>query len=128
MFADIAQPGCAPVGNGGSTVAAQEPARELNPEPVNVKTVLIVPEVGVTTTLAVTLNTANGDRSFTGDPVTVMFHGMLVVAYGPTTKVPCAVVGVTIEHVGDVIRLVSSVLVAWLYARTLHAVSEADSP
>jgi hypothetical protein len=81
-------------------------AVELNPDPVKVNTVFLVPVGGVTYTLAVTLNTANGVRSFTGDPLTVMFHGMLVVAYGPTTKLPCAIVGVMTEQVGAVIRLV----------------------
>jgi hypothetical protein len=50
---------------------------ELNPEPVNVNTVFLVPDVGVTTILAVTLNIARKyaggtptDMSFTGVPLT----------------------------------------------------------
>jgi hypothetical protein len=46
-------------GKGGNIVAVQELAVPLNPDPVNVKTVLTVPEVGVTMTSAVTLNTAH---------------------------------------------------------------------
>jgi hypothetical protein len=53
---------------------------------------------------------------------------MFVVANGLTTNVPWTIPGVVIEQVGEVIRLVSSVLVAWLYASNVHAVSEGDNP
>jgi hypothetical protein len=42
-------------------LAVQLLAVEAKPEPVNVNTVFIVPDVGVTTTLAVTLNVAPVD-------------------------------------------------------------------
>ena len=48
------------IGKGGITLAVQASAVPLKPEPVNVKTVLTVPEVGVTMMSAVTLNQANG--------------------------------------------------------------------
>jgi len=67
-------------GNGGTIVAVQLVAAELKPEPVNVNTVLMLPDVGVTITSAVTLNPANGVRSSTGVPLTVRFQSMLVVA------------------------------------------------
>ena len=60
-------------------VAAQWVDSELNPEPVNVKTVFIVPEVGTTTTLAVTLNIARS-MSLTGVPLTCTVQLMSVVA------------------------------------------------
>jgi hypothetical protein len=59
VLADMKQPGVA-AGNGGTMVAVQVVARELKPEPVNVKTVLTVPDVGVTMMSAVTLKAANG--------------------------------------------------------------------
>jgi hypothetical protein len=99
------------VGNGGTIVAVQVVAAELKPEPVKVKTELMVPDVGVTITSAVTLNVANGVMSSEGLPLTVRFHAILVVASGLTTKVPCAVPEETMEQVWEVIRLVSSVLV-----------------
>jgi len=43
-------------------------------------------------------------------------------------KVPCATPGDVIEQVGEVMRLVSRVLVAWLYARSMQPVSEGDRP
>jgi hypothetical protein len=47
------------VRKGGNIIAVQVSAVPLKPEPVNVKTVLTVPEVGVTMTSAVTLKTAH---------------------------------------------------------------------
>jgi hypothetical protein len=67
-------------GKGGYIVAVQVSAVPLKPDPVNVKTVLTVPEVGVTITSAVTLKMANGVRSCAGVPLTVRFQGMFVVA------------------------------------------------
>jgi hypothetical protein len=82
-------------------------ATELKPEPVKVNTVLIVPEVGVTTTSAVTLKNAYGVRSFTGVPLTASVQLVLVVAYGLTTKLPCAIPGDVIEQVEEVSKLES---------------------
>jgi len=76
MPADRKHPGA---GKGGVIVAVQDVATELKPEPVNVKTVLTVPEVGVTTTLAVTLNTARS-MSSAGVPLTCTVQLMSVVA------------------------------------------------
>jgi hypothetical protein len=75
-------------GNGGTIVAVQVVASELKPEPVNVNTVLMLPDVGVTITSAVTLNAAYEVKSPVGDPITLRVQLMLVVAYGLTTKVP----------------------------------------
>ena len=68
------------VGKGGMIRALQVIAVELNPEPVNVNTVFLVPDVGVTTILAVTLNTAIAGMSFTGVPFTCTVQLMFVVA------------------------------------------------
>jgi hypothetical protein len=98
---------------------------ELNPDPVKVNTVWIVPEGGVTTTLVVTLKSApmgGPGTSFAGVPLTVTFHLTFVVANGPTTKLPVATVGVTIEQVGAVIKMLFGA--AW----TMHAGSDAENP
>lgn len=118
-------PGAGPV-KAGTVAAVQDIAAELNPEPVKVNTVLTVPEVGVTMTSGTTVNAAGGVRSFTGDPSTSTFHAILLVAYAPTTKVPCAIPGVVTEQVGEVIRSLSGTTP--LNACTLHPVSEGLSP
>jgi hypothetical protein len=112
--------------NAGTVTAVQLVARELKPEPVKVNTVLTVPDVGVTITSGVTVNDAAGVRSSTGVPSTFTFHGISVVAYGLTTKVPCAIPGVEMEHVELVIRVLSDT--APLYDCTLHAVSDGFRP
>ncbi len=75
---------------GGWKDAVQVVARELNPAPANEKTEPIVPELGETVTLAVTLKDAKAGSSFRGEPFTVTFQFMFVVAIGPTTKLPVA--------------------------------------
>jgi len=114
--------------NAGTVTAVQDVAAELNPDPVKVNTVLTVPDVGVTVTSGITVNPASGVRSFTGDPCTATFHAISLVAYGPTTKVPCAVPGVVTEQVGEVIRLLLGLVTTPLNACTVHPVSEALSP
>jgi hypothetical protein len=54
-----AQEGSLPAAMNGTTVAVQLVAVDSNPDPVYVNTLFIDPEVGTTTMLAVTLNTAN---------------------------------------------------------------------
>jgi hypothetical protein len=93
----------------GIMAAVQLVAKELNPDPVYVNTEPLVPVGGVTKMLAVTLNAAQAGISFTGVPLTVMLYGMFVVAYGPTTKLPCAVCGDVIEQVEDAIRVLLGV-------------------
>jgi hypothetical protein len=80
----------------GTTVRLQNVASELNPDPETVTTVPLVPVVGTTEILAVTLNKADSPTrvchpsSFAGVPLTVTFHLTLVVAVGPTMKLPVA--------------------------------------
>jgi hypothetical protein len=81
----MAHPG---VPNAGTVTAVQDVAAELKPEPVNVKTVFTVPEVGVTMTSGISVNAAAGVRSSTGVPSTLTFHEISLVAYGLTTNVP----------------------------------------
>jgi hypothetical protein len=80
---------------------------------LNEKTEPIVPELGETATLAVTLKTVNGCadgiRSFPGVPLTCSVQLMLVVAKGPTTKLPCATCGDVIEQVEELNRLLFGV-------------------
>jgi hypothetical protein len=61
----------------------------------------MVPEDGVTVTLAVTLNTALA-KSFSGVPTTRIVQFLSSVAYGPTMKLPVAVVDDGTVHVGEV--------------------------
>jgi hypothetical protein len=112
--------------NAGTVTAVQVVAVELNPDPVKVNTVLIVPDVGVTMTSGITVKAAAGVKSSTGVPSTFTFHAISVVAYGPTTNVPCAIPDETMEQVGDVIRLLLGAIP--LNACTEHAVSEGLSP
>jgi hypothetical protein len=89
-------------------------ATELNPEPVNVKTEFTLPDVGVTKTLAVTLNTprVHGDAvpmSFPGVPNICTVQFLSVVAYGLTMKLPSAVCGAVMEQVGELISTVFGV-------------------
>ena len=71
------------------------------------KTEPIVPELGETATLAVTLRRAHSPTgtSFAGVPLTVMFHLMSVVAFGPTMKLPVATCELIVQ-VGEVITKV----------------------
>jgi len=112
----------------GTTVAVHDVASDSNPEPVKVNTVLTEPDVGVTIMSGVTVNGSVGVTSCTGDPLTCTNHEMSVVAYGLTTNVPCAIPGDTIEQVGEVISVLSSALVAPLYACTVQLVSDGFSP
>jgi hypothetical protein len=83
----------------GIMAAVQEVAVDSNPDPVYVNTEPLDPVAGVTLMLAVTLNGAHTvcrfwyvpRISFAGVPTTVTLYAMFVVAYGPTTKLPCAV-------------------------------------
>ena len=112
----------------GIVTAVQDVAAELNPEPVKVNTELIVPDVGVTMRSGVTVNGSVGVKSFTGVPVTLTSHGISVVAYGLTTKLPCTSPGETIEQVEELIRVVSGTVTAPLNDCTLHAVSDGFNP
>jgi hypothetical protein len=115
--------------NAGTVTAVHDVAAELNPEPVKVNTVLTVPEVGVTMTSGTTAKAADSVKSFTGVPSTSTYHLISLVAYEPTTNVPCTIPGVVIEQVGEVIRLSSGVVGGRpLNACTEHAVSEGLSP
>lgn len=105
----------------------QEVARELNPDPVKLKTVFIDPDVGVTIMLAVELNGVP-TTSCVGVPITCTFQFTFVVAYGPTMKLPIATVWGPIEQVGEVIKFVFGAPVAELIACILHPVSDAESP
>jgi hypothetical protein len=116
------------VANVGDVVAVHVAAVELNPEPVKVNTVLTVPDVGVIITSGVTVNDSSGVASFTGVPFTSKYHEISLVAYGLTTKVPCAIPGVTMEQVEEVIRVLSGAVTTPLNACTLHPVSEGFSP
>jgi hypothetical protein len=77
---------------GGITVRLQNVASELNPDPEKLTTVPLVPVVGTTVMLAVTLNNAQAPFgiSFAGVPLTVTFQLTFVVAVGPTMKLPVA--------------------------------------
>jgi hypothetical protein len=99
-------PSFGPSGNDGTVTAVQDAASDSNPEPVNVNTVLIVPDVGVIITSGVTLKGSAGVRSFIGVPFTCTSHGFLsLVAYGLTTKDPSAIPGETTEQVEEVISV-----------------------
>ena len=104
----------------------QDVAKDENPVPVKVKTEFMVPDVGVTTILAVTLNGADV-MSFRGVPRTCTTHAMSWVAYGPTTKDPTAIVDGPMEQVGEVINFVLDAPVPST-ACTTHPVSDGDNP
>ncbi len=98
----------------GKNVPVHVLAAELNPDPLKVKTDPIVPELGETATLAVTLKATNGGlarmMSFAGVPLTCIVQFLSVVANGPTTKLPVATCEL-IEQVGEVDRSVLGITI-----------------
>jgi hypothetical protein len=99
-----------------------EVAAELNPEPLKLKTEPMVPELGKTVRLAVTLKAAYAGWSFCGEPLTVTFQYTSVVADGPTMKLPVATCELIVQ-VGEVIRRLLRVCLGpgnSLYASTVH--------
>jgi hypothetical protein len=115
-------------GNGGIIVTVQPVASDSKPEPVNVNTVLTVPDVGVIITSGVTVNGSSGVTSFIGVPFTCTNHEISLVAYGLTTKVPCAIPGETMEQVEEAIRVLSGTVTAPSNACKLQPVSDGFSP
>ena len=117
-------------GNGGTTTALQVVAVDSKPDPVYVKTEFMLPELGDTVMLAVTLNTANCETSCAGEPLILMVQFFSSVANGPTTKVPVATVVGPIAHVGELSTTVFWKK-AWFWstpASMVQLVSDVDSP
>ena len=90
--APVEESNVTPAPRAGWNEPMQVVAKELYPAPAKLNTLPTVPVLGETVRLAVTLKKCHSPTgmSFCGEPLTVTFHLMFVVACGPTTKLPVA--------------------------------------